>query len=87
MLKFSATWCGPCHNLDAHWTAAHVQSRYPDLEFQFIDVDERPDLTDEYQITAMPTVVLLHHGQEIQRIKGAAFGVIDEAIEKLHKLE
>ena len=38
---------------------------------QFIDVDESPDLAQQYNVRSVPTVVIEENGSEVNRVMGA----------------
>jgi thioredoxin 1 len=40
------------------------------LPIQFIDVDQQPDITQQYGIRNVPTTVFVNNGVEINRIIG-----------------
>jgi len=41
------------------------------IPVQKINVDEQPELAQQYNVRNVPTVVLLENGQEVKRIIGA----------------
>lgn len=76
-----ASWCGPCKVMDADtwtdpdliaWLGKHA------VAFQF-DVDKQPDLARRFGITAMPTIIVLRDGDEVDRTTGGkvAFVMIE----------
>ena len=65
-IYFSAPWCGPCRMLGP--VMQRVNNTIP---VQKINVDERPELAQQYNVRNIPTVVLLENGQEVKRIIGA----------------
>lgn len=58
ILKFSAEWCAPCKAL---------KHNLKDLDFPIeeIDVQENEDLTAEYNIRNIPTLIYLDEDGEI----------------------
>ncbi len=69
VVDFTATWCGPCKMLDpivkqlAHeWNGK--------VNFLKMDVDENPNLTMQYQVMGVPTLMLFVNGQPVQRLSG-----------------
>lgn len=67
VLKFQATWCGPCKSLsgiiDNYYTG--------DMVIEEVDIDANPTLTAEYGIRGVPTCVLLDdNGVELRRKSG-----------------
>jgi thioredoxin 1 len=82
VLIFKATWCGACQLLTPAWPKLRrvdwrVGSSKTD-HFRLIDSDEHPDLVSRYRITALPTIVLLEDGREIDRT-GQILNAIDLA--------
>ena len=66
LLKFSATWCGPCKALSG--SMKHVD--FKDIEVKEVDIDQNPELVAEYGIRGVPTLVLLDDGKELARKSG-----------------
>lgn len=68
LLKFSATWCGPCKMLEKlladydHPLVGAMQS---------IDVDNNPDMAMKYGIRSVPTLIILDAtDNEVRRTSG-----------------
>ena len=66
ILKFSASWCGPCKTL------SNVIKSSGDLGVTIteVDIDEQLDLATKYSIRSVPTMVMLESGHEIKRMTG-----------------
>lgn len=67
VLKFSASWCGPCQALSM------TLKGMDDLGVQIkeIDIDDELDLAAQYSIRSVPTLVVLQDGAEVRRKSGA----------------
>ena len=62
VLKFSASWCGPCKAL------ANVLK---DVEgITNIDIDENRNATIENNVRNVPTLIFLKDGKEVKRSTG-----------------
>ncbi|XP_050271468.1 thioredoxin H2 [Quercus robur] len=82
VIDFAASWCGPCKFMEP---AIHAMaSKFTEVEFAKIDVDELPDVAQEFQVQAMPTFVLVKNGKEVDRVVGAKKDELEKKIEK-HK--
>ena len=68
VIKFSAMWCGPCQQLKPVFQ--EVKSRVADVSYQDVDVDAEPALASQYNVQAVPTIIIEKDGQEVQRLKG-----------------
>ena len=62
VLKFSATWCGPCRVL------AQTLKDVPGITN--IDVDKDNETPAKYGIRSVPTLVFLKDGKEVHRQSG-----------------
>jgi len=68
ILYFSAAWCGPCKQL-APIVNNLVAEGFPITK---IDVDSNPDLSTQYSIRSIPTMVVLdENGIEVNKAIGA----------------
>jgi thioredoxin 1 len=67
--KFSASWCGPCKTLTK--TLSTIESS---AEIEEVDIDLNPDLTRQYNIRGVPTLVLIEDDIELKRKVGVMTG-------------
>lgn len=67
VVDFSASWCGPCQQMAPMVERLARQG----FSIQSVDVDQRPDLKAKYNITSLPTFLVIVDGKEVQRRVGA----------------
>jgi thioredoxin-like negative regulator of GroEL len=67
VLKFSASWCGPCQALSM--TLKGLEDNV--IPIKEIDIDDNLDTAAQYNIRSVPTMVMLENGSEIKRVSGA----------------
>lgn len=67
LLKFSASWCGPCKMLSM--TIAGIKDEIP-YPIEEIDIDNSTDMAQKFNIRGVPTMVLLDGNKEIKRKVG-----------------
>lgn len=68
VLKFEASWCGPCKMLSRVIEEAKDKINVP---MEVIDIDEHQDLAVKYGIRGVPTLVVVDdEGKEIKRQSG-----------------
>jgi len=65
ILKFSASWCQPCKML-----AKNLETAQLTVPVEEIDIDEKTDMSVEYKIRGVPTLVMLEDGKEVRRVSG-----------------
>lgn len=63
VIDFSATWCGPCKML-APVLEEVSEELAGSVAFYNIDVDENPNLAQQYNITSIPALVVLKNGDK-----------------------
>ena len=66
--KFSAAWCGPCRMLAPMFE--QVKMGYSNVKFENIDIDEDYQSVQQYNVSSVPTVVIVKDGVEINRFTG-----------------
>lgn len=64
-----AEWCAPCKMMAPQF--AVVAKDYPQVIFAKIDTEANPRLSAAFHVRSIPTLVLLHHQQEVARVSGA----------------
>jgi thioredoxin 1 len=65
LVDFSATWCGPCRMIEP--LLENIASENSDtLRVVKVDVDTNRQLTHEYQVRSVPTLILFRGGQAIK---------------------
>ncbi len=72
LIDFTATWCAPCKKMDADtWSDSRVVEWIDEHAVAVqIDVDQKPDISRQYNVSAMPTIVLERDGTVVDRIVG-----------------
>ena len=65
IVDFFATWCGPCKMLGP--VLENVAERYKDVKFVKIDVDECPNISKEFSIMSVPTLIKFENGNLIDK--------------------
>lgn len=69
LVDFYATWCGPCQMMVPILEQVNAQLNNR-IQVVKIDTDKYPRLASQYQIQALPTLVLFANGQPVDRIEG-----------------
>ena len=70
LLDFYATWCGPCRMVSP--IVDEIAEERADVVVGKVNVDEEPELAQEFGVMSIPTLVVLKNGAEANRRVGAA---------------
>lgn len=68
LIDFYADWCGPCKRLSP--IVDKVARENKDVKFVRIDVDNNKELANRYNVSSIPTLVVIENGKEINRSVG-----------------
>jgi len=69
VLKFGAIWCKECLVMKPMW--ARVEESIPNLETEYFDADESPEVLEKYEIKNIPVFIFQDkEGKEILRLQG-----------------
>lgn len=66
ILRFTASWCGPCQGL-----AMNLETASLNLPIEVIDIDVHGDVAQEYGVRSVPTLVMLDENTEVKRLIGS----------------
>jgi thioredoxin 1 len=69
LVDFWAPWCGPCRIVAP--ALEEIAGERDDLRIVKLNVDDNQQTAAQYQVLAIPTMILFRNGQEAKRIQGA----------------
>lgn len=59
LLDFWADWCAPCKALSA--IIDQVAKEYPDVTFAKVNIDEEPEIAEDFGIQSIPRVLVMRN--------------------------
>jgi thioredoxin 1 len=68
VLKFGASWCGPCRTLNP--VMDEIAAENGDVQTYSIDCDTEKELTAKFQVRNIPVTVFIKDGNVIDRLIG-----------------
>ena len=69
LIDFYADWCGPCRMVLP--IVEQIANEREDLLVAKINVDENPDLAQEFGVFSIPTLVVMKDGKVVNKVSGA----------------
>ncbi|WP_066379212.1 MULTISPECIES: thioredoxin [unclassified Anabaena] len=69
LVDFYADWCGPCQMMAKILEQVNAQLNNR-IRIVKIDTEKYTELASQYEIYALPTLVLFKQGQPVDRIEG-----------------
>ena len=69
LVDFWAPWCGPCRVVAP--ALEEINSERDDVRVVKLNIDDNMQTAAQYQVLAIPTMILFRNGQEAARVQGA----------------
>lgn len=83
VIYFHAPWAAPCKQMSTVLSA--LASTYPadaPIRFFSINAEELPDVSETYDVTAVPYIVLQREGKTLETVSGSDASKVRAAVEK-----
>lgn len=70
VVDFWAPWCGPCKTMGPNFAAAAAELE-PDYRLLKLNTENAQQISAQYSIRSIPTMIIFKGGKEIARASGA----------------
>ncbi|MGC4002991.1 MAG: thioredoxin [Pirellulales bacterium] len=70
LVDFWAPWCGPCRRI-APMIEQLSEENKGSFKVVKVNIDDNQRYAQEYQVEAIPTLIIFKGGQAVERIQGA----------------
>ena len=71
LIDFWASWCGPCQMISP--LIEEVAGEVSDVKVGKLNVDEEPELTTQFGVMSIPTLVVIIHNEEPRTLIPSCF--------------
>jgi len=78
VVDFTASWCGPCKFIGPKFD--EMESKYTNVKFIKVDVDENEETSAAVGISAMPTFFFYKNGEKVGEVVGASAEKLEQLI-------
>jgi thioredoxin len=68
LADFNADWCGPCRSMRP--MLDELAEEQDSFKIVSINIDDEDELTDEYDVSSIPCLVVFKGGEEVNRSVG-----------------
>lgn len=68
VVDFWASWCGPCKKLAPIYE--EVSEEVEEVNFGKVNMEEHSDLATKYQVSALPTLLIIKGGDVVAKNEG-----------------
>ena len=78
ILDIYAEWCKPCQQIKPFFE--DLSSKHPNVNFVKADVDIAEDVSEKFEVQAMPMFVFFNNGVKV----GSFFGAKQDKLKRVH---
>ncbi len=80
IVKFTASWCGPCKSLSKELKESDIENEYRYSEFYEVDIDDKDNkkLCKLFGVDGVPATFMVQNGELVHSWEGFQEGMIEE---------
>jgi len=81
ILYFTASWCPPCKVIKPVYE--RMSKDHPEVAFGKVDIDDNAEAAAKYEISGVPTFILIHKENVFNRFTGADENQLEQSVSSL----
>jgi thioredoxin-like negative regulator of GroEL len=85
IMKFDATWCSDCKNLDRF--IGDIVTEHSDKNFFAVDSEQFENLAEKYEVKGIPSLLVFKNGQKLDHLHSKFAKTPSQIREYLEKLQ
>ena len=82
VVDFNADWCGPCQRIKSDFH--ELAHNNPHIGFLSVNIDNVSEVGEDYEITALPTFLVLMRQEIQEKVVGADIKKLTEVVNKIN---
>lgn len=82
-VNFWAAWAPQCSDMSGVFD--ELSRKFPILQFLKVEAEELPDISESYEIAAVPTFIIIKNGEVVDKVEGANAPQLTSIVEKHFK--
>ncbi|KAK9366844.1 thioredoxin-like protein [Lipomyces kononenkoae] len=84
-VSFHTPWAAPCKQMNAVFS--FLATQYKDIAFLSVDAEAHPEISETFDVSAVPFFVLIKDGKVVRELSGADPKELSTAIQELSGLQ
>ena len=85
-LYFSGPNCGVCQALKPKITTL-LKEDFPDIEIGFCDISVNPEISSQYSVYSIPTIIIFFEGKEfVRRSRNISIPLLKDEIQRPYNI-
>ena len=81
IVMFSASWCEPCRIIKPVFERFSNYTKYENIGFVHVDIDDADQISIDYKITSVPTFIMFVDGVVYERLNGANTATLEKLLD------
>ncbi|KAK9477340.1 thioredoxin-like protein [Lipomyces japonicus] len=81
VISFHTPWAAPCTQMNAVFS--YLSTQYSNITFLSVDAESHPEISETFEVSAVPFFVFVQHGKVVRELSGADPKELTAAIQQV----